>query len=213
MPSQSPQAPTPSPFEITTPAKSKKGNKGLIIAILVVVFLILSVVVGVILVRQNQNIAEKAVTTGDSNFCPAVEACPAAGNPSLLINCTPGETGSDPSQSTCNVTGRIESCGGAQYCCPASNGAWTTNMTACTAAVITSPSPTATSSASPTATASASPTGSASPTAVPTLGPASTSPTAQSTSLPIPVTGTDWPTVVGAGLGVFVIIASILIAL
>lgn len=53
-----------SPFEIVTSAKSKKsGKKGLIIALLIVVFLALSVVAGVILVRQRQQIAEKAQVT------------------------------------------------------------------------------------------------------------------------------------------------------
>jgi hypothetical protein len=35
----------------------------------------------------------------------------------------------------------------------------------------------------------------------------------QSSPRPIPVTGTDWPTVAGAGIGVVAIIVSILIAL
>lgn len=51
----------PSPFEIVTPGKSKKsGGKGIIIAVAVVIFLILSVIAGVLLVRQRQSIQEKA---------------------------------------------------------------------------------------------------------------------------------------------------------
>lgn len=49
-----------SPFNIVTSSKPKKGSKGLIVAVIVVVFLILSVVAGVLLVRQRQNIQEKA---------------------------------------------------------------------------------------------------------------------------------------------------------
>ena len=88
--------------------------------------------------------------------------------------------------------------------------------------------PTATATARATTTAS--PRVSASPTVVPTpttvgstpaptaapTAVATTKPTnqpAQSSPLPIPVTGTDWPTYLGFGFGVFVVIASIVLAI
>lgn len=53
-----------SPFEIITTSNSKKaGSRGLIIALVVVLFLIAGVVTGVILVRQNQDISEEAYGT------------------------------------------------------------------------------------------------------------------------------------------------------
>lgn len=222
-----------SPFEIVSPKKSKKaGNKGIIVAILIVVFLILSVVAGVLLVRQRQLIQQKAV----GNTCPGVEACPFAQQPTLLISCHPTESDGSPTESLCNVAGRVETCGPAltKYCCPAAGASWTTNMTVCNQLASPSPSATATATATPTATptasATATPTASAtaaassspaaSATATPTatataLASATASPTTTPAATPmdIPVTGTDWPTLVGAGLGILVIVASILIAL
>ncbi len=203
-------APTgqPSPFEIVTSSKTKKGNKGLVVGILIVVFLILSVVAGVLLVRQNQEVREKAA----ANECPAAEACPYGQDPTLLRNCTPPEADNSPSESVCSTAGRIESCGGVQYCCPSPGAAWTPNLSLCPTATAT-----ATATASPEATiealveqATAEPTESPTPTgtAVATLAPVGTS-----TPLAIPVTGTSWPTILGAGVGILVIIASILIAL
>lgn len=225
-----------SPFEIVTPGKSKKsGQKGLIVAILIVVFLILSVVAGVLLVRQQQDIRERAAP---SNMCPAAEACPVAGQPNLLRSCHPAESDNTPGESICNVsfTGRIETCGqgAVQYCCNGS--AWTTNMTACPTSATPTPSPTSAPTVAPTATPMATATATSMVTTTPTVAPTGTpsttasamatptktptptaaatvAPTSQGTPQPIPETGTDWPTLVGAGLGIIVIIASILIAL
>lgn len=236
MPDQNkPGEPATSPFEIVTPGKSKKrGSRGIIVAVVIVVFLILSVVAGVLLVRQQQNIQEKAA----ANLCPAAEACPAAGQPNLLRNCHPAESDNSPAESLCNAAGRVEACGGKQYCCPSASGAWTTDLTVCNSLAAATPTP----SPSPTATPApntcngscgsnsncqsglicsggacrnplcttaadcscgvATPT----PTALPTLAPLAT-------PRPIPVTGVDWPTVAGIGVGAAAIIASILIAL
>lgn len=174
----------------------------MIIGSLIVVFLILSVVAGVLLVRQQQNIQEKA--SGDQ--CPAAEACPVSGQPNLLRNCHPGESVTDPAESLCNQAGRIETCGTRQYCCPSAGGSWSSNLSLC-------PSPTPKATPTPTATvaatATATPSGTGTPSATPTRTPTPAGGTAQ----PIPATGTGWPTIVGAGLGVLVIVASVLIAL
>lgn len=232
------QAEQKSPFEIVTPNKNKKGgSKGMIVAILIVVFLILSVVAGVLLVKQRQNIQEKAA----ASLCPAAEACPFTTQKTLLRNCHPPEADGSPSESLCNVAGRVEFCGTQNFCCPGPNQPWTTNMTACatptpspTATPTPTPSPTAT--ATPAATATANPTATPAHTATPGATPTATAaatksptPTAaatksptpvatataqvSATAQPIPVTGTDWPTILGAGVGIFVIVASILIAL
>lgn len=71
--------------------------------------------------------------------------CPAASNHSLLVSCT--ASGDGTYNSLCNSAGRVEQCGGRNYCCPSAGGEWTTNMSACPQATA---SPTAT--AAPTAT-------------------------------------------------------------
>ncbi|OGM80363.1 hypothetical protein A2366_02485 [Candidatus Woesebacteria bacterium RIFOXYB1_FULL_33_9] len=138
MPDQNLNKQTTSPFEIVTSTKKKSfGKKGIIVTFLIVVFLILSVVAGVLLVRQRQNIQEKAQTT----TCPTAEQCPVTGAPSHLRNCTPAQADGSPDEQLCNRVGRIGSCGGSQYCCPSLNGAWTKDMTECAAATPT-PGPT-----------------------------------------------------------------------
>ncbi|HJY98216.1 MAG TPA: hypothetical protein VJ227_00690 [Patescibacteria group bacterium] len=233
----------PSPFDITTTAKTKKGGgKGLIVGILIMIFLILSVVAGILLVRQRQGIAERAAVA----VCPQDEACPVPDKPKLLISCTPTEGGNNPTESICDLAGEVEVCGNRNYCCPAPGQAWTTNMTVCNALAATptpSPSPTPTVTPTPTATPVAGACNAACTTNSNCAGgnvcssgfcrnplctsavncscvTATATPTAlasaaaaQSTPLPIPATGIDFPTFAGIGVGVFAIILSILIAL
>lgn len=200
MPKENPVGSTPS-FEVVTSSKSKKsGRRGIVIAVVIVIFLILSVVAGVILVRQQQNIAEKAQVS----LCPAAEACPVSGQPDMLLSCNPAQTDGTPTQLSCsNISevGQTVFCGATKYCCPSLGAAWSTNLTLCA-----TPSPTPTISPSPTASASAS------PNATPSAS-ASATPKAQTSPLPIPVTGTDWPTIIGGVVGVGVIVGSILLAL
>ncbi len=144
----------------------KKGVKGIFAAIIIAVFLALSVVAGVLLVRQNQNVQEKAGNT----MCPAGEACPYARDPNLLLSCHPVDGDGTTTDSTCNETGRIETCGvnWTEYCCPAAGAAWTTDMTACTPST---PTPTPTKSPTPTPTKSPTPTPTKSPTPTPSPTP------------------------------------------
>lgn len=74
---------------------------------------------------------------------------------------------------------------------------------------------TGTPTTTPTATATGTPNGSATPTPTATVTPtgSTTAPTPTPTPPSLPQSGTDWPTIVGAGLGVFVIIGSLLLAL
>jgi hypothetical protein len=152
MPSQEKSAQS-SPFEIVTSGKSRKAGKtGIIVGVSVVVFLVLSIVAGVLLVRQQQNISEKAATCS--------EACPVSGQPNLIRSCHPADSDGSPTESLCNKAGRVETCGPSftQYCCPSAGGSWTTNMSACTTATATpvatsTPTATPTITATPTATA------------------------------------------------------------
>lgn len=197
-----------SPFEIVTPSKPKGGSKkGIFIALVVVLFLALGVFAGVLLVRQRQEIREKAAR----DSCPAAEACPVPAQKSLLRNCTPPEADGSPEESLCNKKGRIQSCGGKEFCCPAVGKAWTTDMTACNASP--SPSSSATASASASASATATSTSKATTTATATSKASATAAaTASPTKAPIPETGTGWPTIMGISLGVVVILGSFLLA-
>lgn len=203
------QNPTVSPFEtVTTKKTGKNGTRTLVITIAIVVFLVLGVVAGVLLVRQQQNISEKAA----GSVCPAAEACPVSGQRDLIKNCNPANADGTPQEVSCsNIgnVGQISVCGPGSFCCPSLGASWTTDLTLCQAATA-SPSPTATAtstpleSATPTSTASATPTSTAS---------ASGTPRALATPRAIPVTGIDWPTILGAGIGAAAIIGAILLAL
>lgn len=188
-------------FSVVTSSKSGKNSKtGLIVGALAVVFLGISVAVGVYLVKQQQDIREKAAA---ALVCPAAEACPVAGQTALLRSCYSAASGETPQEISCSTIANVGTtaiCGSSKYCCPSLGAAWTTDLAACT-----SPTPTptiaATASASPTATASATAT-------------AKSTKTASASATPVvPVTGTNWPTVVGAAVGVLIIVGSILLVL
>ena len=57
------------------------------------------------------------------------EQCP--GTDGILRNCTPPEADGSSADSICSSTGKVESCGGKTFCCPAAGGKWTTDMTKC----------------------------------------------------------------------------------
>ncbi len=125
----------------------KKTNWKIVSAIIGIVVLSIGVVAGIILVRQQQNISEKASVPQCS--VAGTEQCPVAGAENHLWNCHPAEADGSPKDSLCNLQmkGRIEFCKDRNYCC---NGAsWTSNMTACPS----SPTPTATAHATATPTA------------------------------------------------------------
>jgi len=198
-------SPTVSPFEVITNKGSKKiSTSALIITIVIAVFLILGIVAGVLLVRQQQNISEKAAVT----LCPAAGACPVSGQPNLLKNCNPGNIDGSPLESSCSnigMVGVVTTCGTQQFCCPSLGSSWTTDVTLC---AVATPTPTATATAlaasTPLATVSASPRATATVSATPRV---------LATPRAIPVTGTDWPTVLGIGVGAAAIIGAILLAI
>ena len=107
------------------------------------------------------------------------------------------------------------SSGNTLYCCPSGQRIDGSNCVSSQAAT-----PTATSTgtgATPTATATATSVGAtATPTATATAtsySGSSTSQTATPTAFPVPATGSSWMTYMGIGAGVFVILASFLLAL
>ena len=202
MPNQNPAV---SPFETVTSKKSGKSSKrAIVITICIVVFLVLGVIAGVLLVRQQQNIQEKA----SGSICPAAEACPVSGQPDLLKNCNPANDDGSPQEISCSNTENVRQiapCGTRSFCCPSLGASWTTDLTLCA-----SPSPTPTITPTPLATDTPTATASATPTPTATV---SATPRVRTTPSAIPVTGTDWPTILGAGLGGAAIIGAILLAL
>ena len=196
-----------------------KTNWKVMGAIIGIVVLALGVIAGIVLVRQQQNISEKASCTA---------ACPdSKGN---LINCYQ-TADTDGEESLCNSAGRVEVCGSTasnarQYCCPSAGAAWTTNLTLCSVAATPTTTPTATATVTATATATTTATAtststvkaSATPTATTTSTTKATStPTSassvQATTAPIPVTGASWPTIVGGGFGLIMVLVSLGLAL
>lgn len=196
-------SPAVSPFETVTSKKSgKSGTRTLVITIGIVLFLVLGVTAGVLLVRQQQNIQEKAQTA----LCPVALACPVTGQPDLLRSCSSPNADGSPQEISCSNVGSVglvSSCGTLSYCCPSLGASWTTDLTLCTAAT-----PTPTVSATPFATVTPTATASATPTST-----ASGTPRASATPRAIPVTGTDWPTVLGGVIGAAAIIGAILLAI
>ena len=209
--------PAGSPFEIVTSNKSKKiGTRSIIIVICIVVFLILGIVAGVVLVQQQQNISKKA----QANLCPGAAACPVLGQPTLLRNCNPGNSDGTPQEISCSNIGNVgqmSTCGAQSFCCPSLGASWTTDLTLCavatpTPAVTMTPFATATPSSTPIGLGSGGLFATASATPTPTAS-ASATPRALATPREIPVTGTDWPTILGVGIGAFAIIGAILLAI
>lgn len=188
--------PNSSPFDIVTSSKSKKGKKGIFVAVIIVVFLLLSVVAGVLLVRQSQNIQEKADTAGSASCASGytsthLHECKSSctnennnGDPWYWINAT---TGGNCQNGPNNEPRR--------WC----------DLDECE--LLSTPVP------------SASPTLSPSPTVLPTASASGTpksatsSSTLRTTPRPIPTTGVDWPTAAGVIVGIGAIVISILLAL
>ena len=213
--------PVTSPFQTVTSKKSGKiSTRTIVVTISIVVFLILGVVAGVVLVRQQQDIREKA----QEDSCPLAQECPVPEKPDLLRVCAPGSDGQAPQDYTCGIAnvGQIVECGGIEFCCPSNAGVWDSNdLTPCmtpvpTPTVTPTPTPTDTPLATetPTATGSATPGATATPTATAaSYATSSATPAALATPREIPVSGIDWPSILGVGIGVAAIIGAILLAL
>lgn len=205
-------------------SKTKGGTNWKVMgAIVGIVVLALGVIAGIILVKQQQNIEEKAACTA---------ACPnSAGQ---LVNCyDTADTNGDVS--VCNQMGRVEICGqnasnARQYCCPAAGGTWTTDLTKCNVSPTSTATATAVATVTPTSTSSNQATMTATPTSKATVTATSTSKatvtatatskstatakaSSSGTAVPVPVTGVEWPTMLGAGFGIIMILASMALAL
>lgn len=116
-------------------------------AIIGVLVLAAGVYAGIILVKQQQNIREKADELNCSD--PTAEQCP--GTDGILRNCHPPEGGGWPAESVCDRQGRFEFCGTKCFVCPAADGTWSeTALTNCQ--TVLTPTATATATAVATAT-------------------------------------------------------------
>jgi cell division septation protein DedD len=90
----------------------------------------------------------------------------------------------------------------------------TTATATATATATTTSTPTTTPTATTTATATATAVGSTpGPTATATAKAATTNPTSTATPAALPQSGTDWPTVLGIGIGILTIVGSLLLAI
>lgn len=198
-------------FNVVTTGRSAKGDKkSLIIGAIVVAVLAVSIPAGVFLVKQQQDIKEKAQ---EALVCPAVEACPVAGQSTLLRSCYSVLSGQSPDEVSCSAisnVGSVVTCGTTKFCCPSLGASWTTNVDLCTALTPTSTGQTSINAVTPTPTDSATPTATASATPTAT---SSATPTATASAMPVPVSGVSWPTIFGMGVGILVILGSILLAL
>jgi len=206
-------ADTPQPIT-TVSANNKKGGKGktIIIIAATVVLAGIAIFTAVRLFQlREQAVAPTAPESEPEAIVPCAEACPDPEG--ILRNCTPPDLDGTSQDSLCyaDVIGRVESCGGRQYCCSLTG--WTANMAACaTTAPTSSPTGTATAAptSSPTGTATAAPT--SSPTGTATAAPIATvAPTSAPDTLPD--AGISSPTVIGAGFGVTLLILSLILAL
>lgn len=210
---------------LSNPKSNSKTNWKVISAIVGIIVLALGVIAGIILVRQNQDVREQAA---------CVAQCP--GDDNVLMSChDPAESsGGDTLDSICNsaIIGRIEVCGqtastAKEYCCT-TNG-WKTNLTLCSSAQSTATA-TATSTSTATATATSTSTSTSMSTSTATSTAKSTATatskatsTAKSTPaatlagtatpFPVPETGAEWPTIIGAGLGIVMLVISLGLAL
>jgi len=152
----------------------------------------------------------------ESKPLACVEECPS--DDGILRDCHPPAANGDPAEKICDSQGKVEICGGLNFCCPGPSGSWTTDLSACT-----SPTPTATPSATPTITptpttsGSITPSPATTPTSSANLSPSPTTPpselpSTQTSGMPtnqLPETGVGLPTVFGILLGVFTIIVSV----
>jgi hypothetical protein len=191
-----------------------KTNWKVVGALIGIIVLALGVIAGIFLVGQQQDIREKA---SENNQC--LEQCP--GSDGVLRNCHPPESSGNSEDSICNAAfrGTVRFCGVRNYCCNGS--AWTANMSACATPTATA---TSTSTATATGTSIATSTSTSRASATATSRSTSTSratatsrstATARSsaTAFPVPETGTEWPTMIGAGFGVIMILVSLGLAL
>ena len=165
--------------------KEIKLEPKIIGAIVGVVVLALGVLAGIYLVRQQQNINERAAVPQ----CPAGEQCPVTKDPTHLRTCSYVEGDNSPDEQLCGTnTSRLNTlsmCGRQVWCCPKKGGAWTTDLTKCPGATLNTPTATPTLTPTPTATATstATPTATATMTSTPTP---TTSPTATGTRTATP---------------------------
>jgi hypothetical protein len=112
--------------------KKNDKNRYFLIGGVILAILAIGGLVSLFLVQEPQDIRQQAAQ--------CKEECPSTKD-GVLRNCTPPEADGSSEDSICSAKGRVESCGGKEYCCPSPGGTWTTDMTAC-ATPTPEPSPT-----------------------------------------------------------------------
>jgi hypothetical protein len=199
----------------------KKLFKNKIVTVLVLLATLVLAGVAIFTAFRLYQLRQEAVAPtapAESGAAACNEQCP--GSDGVLKNCTPPDSDGTSQDSICNQAGRIESCGGQQFCCPQAGGTWTTDMSACGINSCTALSFTLTVEETPTPTPTSTPTTTATPTPTPTVTttttatPTTTTTTATATATPtLPESGIGTPTIFGIGIGALLLIVSLLLAL
>ena len=101
----------------------KIEKKKLLVILLSVSLLGLVILIGVFFSLQLKKDKSTSPTNSEAaDGCK--EECPSKKD-GVLRSCTPPEGDGTSSDSLCNKKGRLESCGGKDYCCAAAGGKWT----------------------------------------------------------------------------------------
>ncbi len=121
-------------------------QKNILVALLFVMAVSISFAVSFKVSLQNSISPNAPLSNPKAGSC--TEECP--GSDGIMRSCNPPDSNGDPSESFCSGRGRIEACGGKNYCCPSANGDWTTDMTACQTCSVSVPTSLAVQKISPT---------------------------------------------------------------
>ena len=186
---------------IVTSGDSKKPGNIKTIAIVIATIILAGVAIftAVRLYQLRQEaVAPTAPESEPEALAPCVEQCP--DSEGILRNCTPPEGDGTSEDSVCYdaVKGRIESCGGVDFCCSYTSVTWTRNMAACQTTAAPTTTPTDEPTSTPTSTSTS--TGTSTPTS-----------TATATPDTLLDAGVSFPTILSAGVSLLLILGSLVL--